>query len=37
MPTVSAALGCSPTERTRSPHLVWNMMNVTRATEAYIR
>ena len=37
MPTVSAALGCSPTERTRRPHLVSNSRKVTMTTEAYIR
>ena len=32
MPTVSAADGCSPTARTRSPQRVRNSANVTTAT-----
>ncbi len=34
MPTVSAAVGCSPTARTRSPHLVLNRPICTRMIAA---
>ncbi len=37
MPTVSAALGCSPTERTRSPQRVWYRAYQTRKTATYMR
>src|SRR5690625_4662866 len=37
MPTVSAALGCSPTDRTRSPHLLPNKKICNRMIAAYIR
>ena len=37
MPTVSAACGCSPTARTRRPHLVLNSPIHTTITATYIR
>ena len=37
MPTVSAASGCSPTARTRSPHLVRKIRKYTNPTEAMAR
>ena len=37
MPTVSAAFGCSPTVRTRSPQRVSKSSNATNATATYIR
>ena len=37
MPTVSAACGCSPTARSRSPQRVLNSMNHTTATAMYMR
>ena len=37
MPTVSAAWGCSPTARTRSPYLVLNSATCTTTTTTYIR
>ena len=36
MPTVSAAIGCSPTARTRSPHRVLNRPTCTRMIIAYV-
>ena len=36
MPTVSAAVGCSPTARTRSPHRVLNRPTCTRMIIAYM-
>ena len=36
MPTVSAATGCSPTARTRSPHRVLNRPTCTRMIIAYM-
>ncbi len=37
MPTVSAACGCSPTARRRSPQRVRNIPNQTSATAMYMR
>ena len=37
MPTVSAACGCSPTERTRSPQMVRYSRNHTSGTAAMPR
>ena len=36
MPTVSAAVGCSPTARTRSPHRVLNSPTWTTMIAAYV-
>src|SRR6188472_1995846 len=36
MPTVSAAWGCSPQERTRSPHDVWYIHSHERNTITYM-
>ena len=36
MPTVSAAVGCSPTARTRSPHRVLNRPTWTAMIAAYV-
>ena len=37
MPTVSAAFGCSPTDRRRRPQRVWNRPNHTAKIAMYIR
>src|SRR6516162_6098899 len=37
MPTVSAATGCSPIARVRSPHLVLDSPTCTRIRDAYVR